>query len=351
MGFFERVVWLCTLRVCYGNKRNRYAVCFTFICCADGAPLFILVDFETRHVIVYSLHYNHFQIHILAGDLLLTIMSNQYVPRMKSEKAFVPCTLRQGTASTKPLSGRYVDQYVTYDRWEMFDDDFTLFYNVLMNNPVDEHSYTDTVVVKADDVPNGATIISTFTSKTPPAALSGSGAGDGAHEQPPKPSAEELYGVARSIVMVQGVPFPEAMKMAQASWAKQAASAPATPPTATTTATTTATANTGGNNDTAPNHALSGDEVTNGPIAEKPEVKYAECAVSRTIGPFNKGAKFDIMAFSSLTKEGVVHRNHSEKYYVLAFGSDGRQKVPRLVRDFTKQHKPPCFKNVTFDTS
>lgn len=268
-------------------------------------------------------------------------MTNQYVPKTRSDKVFTACPIRQGTAQQKPSSGKLVDQYITYDRWEMFDDDFTLFYNVLLNDAVDDFIYTDTIVVRTDEVPHGATILSSFKSSTPPAALNPKIVES--VQQPQQPTPEAVYAAAKSIIMVQNVSFPEAMRLAQARLSAGSATSygapghvvPAAPPIVVVAAVATAIEATSGACDTQP----------------RPEVQYTECNVTRTIGPFNKGTKFDIMAFSSLTREGVVHRNNSEKYYVLAFHTDGSQKIPRLTRDFTKQRIPPCFRNISFANS
>jgi hypothetical protein len=253
----------------------------------------------------------------------------------KSAKVFAECTMMQGTSQQKPASAKHVDKCVTYDRWEMFDDDFTLFYNVVLGSHVNEKVFTEAVVVLAGEVPNGAVVLSEFKSATPPAALNAKMVE--AAKPPKQADGGAVYALAQQMVKVHGVSFPEAMRLAKIAEDAKLLSRPCTNADA---GTAVGAASASPSKEASPPAAAIARSM----------VDYVECNVSRVMGPFDRGAKFDIMAFNGLTKEGVVHRNNSERYYVLSFDERGGE-VPRLVRDFTKQKIPPCFRNISFGAS
>ncbi|MDD5753165.1 MAG: hypothetical protein PHN45_00225 [Methylococcales bacterium] len=75
------------------------------------------------------------------------------------------------------------------------------------------------------------------------------------------------------------------------------------------------------------------------------DIDYVDVQVSKIIGPFNRGANFDIMLFNVLTNEGILHRNTSDKYYTIVFPTVDKQTVaiPKLMRECTKQKAPTYF--------
>jgi hypothetical protein len=75
------------------------------------------------------------------------------------------------------------------------------------------------------------------------------------------------------------------------------------------------------------------------------DVDYVDVKVSKIIGPFNKGAGFDVMLFNILTNEGILHRNASDKYYTIVFPTPINQKtaIPKLIRECSKQKAPTYF--------
>jgi hypothetical protein len=262
---------------------------------------------------------------------------------MKTERAYVPCTFSTGDATNKPECSKFIDAYVSYSGWEHCDADFTKFKDVFILCSLEEATFTETLSCLRKDMPNGSTIISSYkrkvlrqqqTTQQPmeaPAIV----------KQQPTPAMseqqqkQELGGLIQLLMISQHMTYEAALASAMAEMQKRkngtraANNAQTTVTTSSTTASPAAT-------------------VPSSSQQQQPQwdvVDMVDVEITKTIGPFNKGARFDVMLFDILTKEGIFHRNNSDKYYTVSFnrGKNNTDRVPRLVRECTKQRAPAYF--------
>lgn len=277
-------------------------------------------------------------------------MSNQYIPHMKIDKVYIPCSLSTGTAVNKTECSRIIDPYMSYSDWEQYDADFTAFKNVTLLCSIEEATYTEDLTVPTNEIPNGARLVHTFQKRiqrevkpTPSAAVTS--AGVAAHGgNPLQGRQQEINSLVQLYMISQRTDYVSALRCATEDVRKKYAVAPAasTPPAMST----------------GPGGVLTSTQgvvisISNASSPAYDTVSMSDVQVTRIVGPFNKGAKFDTMLFNILTHEGILHRSNSDKYYTVRF-DDGKgrptnapRRLPVLIKDATKQKAPAYFTHST----
>ena len=269
---------------------------------------------------------------------------------MKTERAYVPCTFSTGDATNKPECSKFIDAYVSYSGWEHCDADFTKFKDVFILCSLEEATYTESVSCPRNDMPNGSTVVSSYKRKVlrqqqqqqqQPATTTPQHAATVPAAKPTLATTEqqqkqELGGLIQLLMISQHMSYEAALSSAMAEMQKRknapqppTQSANATPTTVTTTSVP----------------VTSSSPASSSQQPQWDIIDMVDVEVTKTLGPFNKGARFDVMLFDILTKEGIFHRNNSDKYYTVSFnrGKLNADKVPRLVRECTKQRAPAYF--------
>lgn len=265
-------------------------------------------------------------------------MSNQYIPKNKTDKVFTSCTLSSGTFQNKTQCSALIDPFVSYTEWEQYDADFTIFKNVRLSVSLDEVTYTERLSVPATEIPHGSNVISkykrTVNNATPTASNAtkenGNRNATGPEtDQIPKFDQTEINATARNLVLTRGIPYDKAFPMAIDILKQRAANQPpTTTQKSTTTVSPTTTPITSQGNDGAPKTV---------------EVEMADVDVTRTVGPFLSSARFDHMMFNMLTKEGIFHRKNSGKYYTVSFDISAGRRKPVILRECAKSVTPAYF--------
>jgi hypothetical protein len=298
------------------------------------------------------------------------------MPHLKTEKVYQPCTLSSGTCSNKTESCTFIDPYVSYTEWEHYDADFTSFKNAILLCSMEETTFTEILSVPEKEVPNGAIVLAkykkrvmrevtkmTIQTNTPMTTISDTSSAT----QTPSPSSTpvadaavnvnnqptvdwlrsrqaEINGLAQLYMISQNMQYELAMKYATEEVKRKhgfnaiSFSQLIRPSIQQTTVVSTSSGS------SIPAHVTSFKAAP----PEYEDVTFVDAEVSKTVGPINRTAKFDIMIFNILTKEGIFHRNNSDKYYTVSFnaGKNGELKVPRLLRECTKQKAPTYFNKI-----
>ena len=259
-------------------------------------------------------------------------MSNQYLPTINSEKVYTPYCTTQGKKDDYHASQKYVCQYIDYKGWEEYDEDSTLYYNVTMKEYIDEIMCSENIIVLKNQIPGGATFVRNVSEEQYRQWLKNVG-----DEQ-----LRQWINQNKTQMSVLPLPQDDATTIEIVKIMTQRCI---------DFDTAKMIYNQTSHNNPGPSvSSLSSSLSSNPPsqqcyLSEK-ELEstaakdYVEVSVSKIVGPITIGATFDFMAFNKLTKEGILHRKKSNKYYAVSFASTGKEKIPRLLRECTKATIP-----------
>lgn len=231
-------------------------------------------------------------------------MSNQYMPKEKYEKAYVPMATSCGTGCPSSLAA-VMDQYIKCSSWTMYDYDSVCLSSVTLKKSIEEAVLTDTVSVPASEIPSGSTVLLRYKKRIPVVAT-----------QTAAESDMELGPLVQLLMISKKLQYEQALEMAKDHVGKRKAQQPAS--------------------------------FSSSPFQE---VDYADVVVTRVVGPLNVGARFDYMIYNSLLKEGVLYRKAPQtttssaaavsaastgtggSCYTLSFDSAkyGADRMPKLV--------------------
>lgn len=278
-------------------------------------------------------------------------MSNQYIPHIKMEKVHAPCMVTTGTWNDKGAFSSVLDKYVSYEQWRQFDPDFTVFTNVKLLVNLAETTYTEIQSVLQKNIPYGATVASVYKKRVlkqqAPTVLRVSQPG-GAAVQPQAqctndgycrgaPYQNEIAGLAQTLIVIRGIPYAYAMEQAKKQiYKEKGLNEDGTPNIVTV-------------QPPAPTPTCAAPAVPGtGTAAQDDYYEYVEMAdveITKTIGPFMRDAQFDVMIFNMLTKEGILHRNKSDKHYTVSFDVT-KPHHPKLIRETTREELRPGMRDM-----
>lgn len=285
------------------------------------------------------------------------------------EKVHAPCTVTTGTWSDKGEFSSVLDQHVSYEQWRQFDPDFTVFTNVKLLVGLAEETYTEIQSVLQKNIPYGATVASVYKKRvmkqqTPTVLrVSQPGAPSSAPVQAQPqiqvpvsspqcicsgaPYQNEIMGVAQTLVVIQGIPYPLAVQRAKKQiYEAKGLNDDGTPKVVAVQPPPVLAPEQSPAN--APTAAPS-PGVVPGSSPQDDYYEYVDMAdveVTKTIGPFMRDAQFDVMIFNMLTKEGILHRNKSDKHYTVSFDVTKPPYHPKLLRETTREELKPGMRDM-----
>ena len=218
-------------------------------------------------------------------------MSNQYLPKVKYDRAHEAVATTSGSGCPAPIAAP-AEPYVRYSSWTTYDRDSVCLHDVVLTKSIEEAVLTNTASVPASEIPPGGTVLFRYKRRIPVA------------EPPAGGVAEdmELGPLVQLLMISKKLQYEQALEMAKDHVGKRRQQAKS-----------------GGGG---------------GTVGNFQEVDYADVVVTRVVGPFAAGAKFDYMIYNDMIKEGVLYRKTpSRSCYALSFDSSkyAQAQLPKLV--------------------
>jgi len=252
-------------------------------------------------------------------------MSNQFLPSAKISRVFAPSEIHTGGSSNKTLASAVVDQYINYTQWRQHDSDFMLFYNVELKVSLPEAVYAETISAPAKEAPCTGKILCTYQKRVQkpvivvPVLPTLSPKEKQALENQ---KCNEISARCQMYMVTQGLPYQESLEFAKKDvLRKYAAQAQVTQ---------------------TPAAAPESNQVS------YEEVMFVDVEVTKVVGPFSAGARFDRMIFNVLTNEGIFYRKkeatNTTTCYVVYLPYTGSEEKAKLISVMTKeQSKLPSW--------
>jgi hypothetical protein len=301
-------------------------------------------------------------------------MSNQYMPQIVTQKVYIHVPLQSGTKDVEHASGKCVNKYINYQKWEQYDSDSTLYHNVVLLTSLEEKTYNESIMEFAKNEKRGTdNVIMRYKSKNVPMSL--------------KTRVLEIKELEREELEKEkkGISLLNSLKILSniVNNSPSSLQIPTTTVTPATTTQTTPVVNVVQSNDQSSQaykknveeyanmlrvmHGISYEEalvrartslqpkfsdvnptaIKNNTINEilttSIELDYIEIQKVKTIGPFNVGATFDRMAYNNLTGDGILLRNKSTKCYTITFDRFNSNNLPKLMYENTTDMVPDYF--------